>query len=448
MLKSLDPKHQGMFFIVPLNILRIHEVEYDDDHSIASYFEELKKIVISSLKKKGYDNGHEKLIQDEIFSPTFEELLIILCLDKVESNLSKKIKPIFNDKLNSGNSLHQLKDEIFSYFESEIRDNETLNKSNIKTEIIGNPLEKDINDCNNFVDMCETNIQEDFEDEHSNATEALVTEPMNQIWIKQDEESEDDVISSPEYEEDESMNEKLDELVSNEPTNTVAQTGDFNCFKCNKKFISAERLEFHVKISHNLTEINIEDCVEKFASVQEHVLPKFSKRGSYPRLPKRASDPSSNEKTHPSSTEKTHPYSTEKTHRHSTEKTTEICPHCGKTIVCGNLAKHILFHTHPQNKCKGCGRCFKTQEKLESHLEKHGGIHIRIRRSRKIVKCDKCNRHFPSVEKYGVHTCKHFVCDICQEDFVFRGNLEKHKKMHEGETIFPCVKCEKICLTR
>ncbi len=185
MLRTLAPKPQpGMFFLVPLNILRIHEVEYDDNHSIESYFDELKKIVISSLKKKGYDNGHEKLIQDEIFSPTFEELLILWCLDKVEPNLSKKIKLIFNDKLNSGKSLHQLKDEIFSYFESEIRDNETLNKSDIKTEMIENPLKNDINDCNNLVDMCETIIQEEFEDENSNDTEGLVTEPMNQVWIK------------------------------------------------------------------------------------------------------------------------------------------------------------------------------------------------------------------------------------------------------------------------
>ena len=112
------------------------------------------------------------------------------------------------------------------------------------------------------------------------------------------------------------------------------------------------------------------------------------------------------------------------------------------------LKRHILIHTRPENKCNRCYRSFKTQERLEKHMERYGPNHKKIRPSRKKIKCDKCNRHFPSVEKYGVHTCKHFVCDICQEDFVFRGNLEKHKKMHEGETIFPCDKCEKICLTR
>ena len=448
MLKSLDPRNFGSFFLIPLNILRIYEVKYDENYSIAIYYEELKNIVVSSLKKKGYDNGQEELLQDEVLSPTFEELLILWCLDRVQPNLSNKIKPVFDDKLNSGISLHQLKDEMFLYFDSEIRETRFNTKSNIKTETCENSFEEDINRCDNFVvvnetpikeeadietpeemqeDMCETIIQEDFGDNLTNDEDQTVTDLTNEVWIKQDNYSQEDSISLPENEEDDLMNNKLNEHNPNEITTQITEIENFNCSLCNQNFSTAEILYEHQKMSHfrrkffgrkfgeekEPEEFKCTHCDEKFPSAKERAL---HKKALHPIIK---------------------------------GKLTEICPHCGKEIRCYALKQHLLTHTHSEYRCKLCALCFESQERLDGHLERLGPNHKRIRTTKKkTVKCDKCKRSFVSVEEYGVHICKHFVCDICQEAFLFRINLDKHKKFHDGETIFPCDQCESIFFSR
>ena len=106
------------------NILDSCETDYEPSIGILPFYYKFRRIVQQNLKKVGYTFGNEQLLQDEILSPTFEEVIMLWCLDKIQPNLSKKIKPEFNDRINSGISLIDIKDEIF-----QLLSNKNLDKS-------------------------------------------------------------------------------------------------------------------------------------------------------------------------------------------------------------------------------------------------------------------------------------------------------------------------------
>ena len=97
------------------SILEVCEAEFDSCEGIVDFYEKFRGSVCKNLKKKGYRDGELELLQDEILSPTFEEVILLWCLDKVQPNLSRKIRPEFNDKLGTGVPMVQLKDEIFKF---------------------------------------------------------------------------------------------------------------------------------------------------------------------------------------------------------------------------------------------------------------------------------------------------------------------------------------------
>ena len=100
------------------NILDLCDINYNDSDEILSFYEKFRRTISSNLKKTGYKLGDAFLLQDEIISPTFEEVIILWCIDKINPNLSKKIKLNFHENLNTGVSINELKDEIFKLFSS------------------------------------------------------------------------------------------------------------------------------------------------------------------------------------------------------------------------------------------------------------------------------------------------------------------------------------------
>ena len=59
--------------------------------TLPRFMSNLKDCYLKSQEKR-LKKGHEELLEDEIFSPTFKELLILWCLDKVKPNLLEKKK--------------------------------------------------------------------------------------------------------------------------------------------------------------------------------------------------------------------------------------------------------------------------------------------------------------------------------------------------------------------
>ena len=98
------------------NILELCEIKYDPGENIFDFYDKFKGIVCDNLKKKGDQIGFVELQQDEILSQTFEEVIILWCLHKINPNLTSKLKPTFNHRLSDGLSITEFKDDIFQYF--------------------------------------------------------------------------------------------------------------------------------------------------------------------------------------------------------------------------------------------------------------------------------------------------------------------------------------------
>lgn len=98
------------------NILELCEIKYDPGENILDFYDKFKGIVCDNLKKKGDQIGFEEIQQDEVLSPTFEEVIILWCLHTINPNLPSKVKPTFNQRLKAGLSITEFKDDIFQYF--------------------------------------------------------------------------------------------------------------------------------------------------------------------------------------------------------------------------------------------------------------------------------------------------------------------------------------------
>ena len=124
-----------------------------------------------------------------------------------------------------------------------------------------------------------------------------------------------------------------------------------------------------------------------------------------------------------------------------------MCPHCGKIIKSYGMKRHILTHISDIT-CKICREKFLTQEELDAHTKRHEeNPNYRILKKRNI-QCETCKRAFANAEEYGLHMCKHYGCDICEESFMTKRNLEIHKRYHNGEPIFSCDLCEALIVNR
>ena len=88
--------------------------------------------------------------------------------------------------------------------------------------------------------------------------------------------------------------------------------------------------------------------------------------------------------------------------------------------------------------CELCGKDF-TATSLYAH--------IKICQTTKL-KCTTCKRSFVGEKELKSHVCKHFSCNLCDQQFMMVRNLELHKLEHNGEEFFHCDFCEGLYRTR
>uniref|UniRef100_A0A182T196 C2H2-type domain-containing protein n=1 Tax=Anopheles maculatus TaxID=74869 RepID=A0A182T196_9DIPT len=122
-----------------------------------------------------------------------------------------------------------------------------------------------------------------------------------------------------------------------------------------------------------------------------------------------------------------------------------VCEVCKE--IHQNLDKHMIkAHTAetslPDEKnysCEHCGKMFKYQTNLRSHIDRVHGV--------KDVCCEICKKYFNhkalSAHKRSAHTDEMFMCEHCPKMFKTRSGLESHKSDHD-ETLRKSVKCT-IC---
>ena len=120
------------------NILDICDIQYKSTEPIISFYTKCRSLIINILKKKGERFDDIEILEDEILTPTLDEFIVLWCLEKVDSSLTKDIKHTFSDSIFHGGSILGLKDQLFDYFSNHrtSKDDSTTVKDENKTATV------------------------------------------------------------------------------------------------------------------------------------------------------------------------------------------------------------------------------------------------------------------------------------------------------------------------
>ena len=145
------------------------------------------------------------------------------------------------------------------------------------------------------------------------------------------------------------------------------------------------------------------------------------------------------------------------------------CDKCDKRFTSyRRFRNHMSEHNKP-HKCHLCTRGFDSMLKLESHIkfDQHTPLicnicsresttyyrHIEhLREHTRIFKCQVCQKGFKTQERLDKHleTPKHksLICKLCFDEFPTYGKFHSHMQTHENaEKVFKCKECPKITKT-
>lgn len=101
------------------------------------------------------------------------------------------------------------------------------------------------------------------------------------------------------------------------------------------------------------------------------------------------------------------------------------CNICHETLSSREELKEHKKSMHTSFDCELCGRKFKMQSSLKTHMEKHTSL--------KILNCEPCNMHFPNKTERRRHMQEHhkesvaqYSCEKCKRAFTSETRLQKH----------------------
>ncbi|XP_073450621.1 uncharacterized protein [Aquarana catesbeiana] len=93
--------------------------------------------------------------------------------------------------------------------------------------------------------------------------------------------------------------------------------------------------------------------------------------------------------------------------------------------------------------CSECGQSFKWKTSLERHMRVHTG---------ETFPCEECGKRFRQKDRLKAHLRIHtgeklHICTECGKCFVWKDSLIRHLRIHTGEKPFSCLDCGK-CFTQ
>lgn len=95
------------------NILNVYNVYYSESCDYQEYYADFRSEINKCLRKKGSKFGGNEVIEDEKISPTFDEIIILWCLERIDQRLPSKVTESFSSKLSDNISLLDLQTDIF-----------------------------------------------------------------------------------------------------------------------------------------------------------------------------------------------------------------------------------------------------------------------------------------------------------------------------------------------
>ncbi|XP_012060160.1 PREDICTED: zinc finger protein 260-like [Atta cephalotes] len=150
-------------------------------------------------------------------------------------------------------------------------------------------------------------------------------------------------------------------------------------------------------------------------------------------------------------------------------KTEDHCEECDKVFDNHEKLQKHKIKAHQKEKpfqCVICGKCFKTEEFLKTHLKQHNkrftcdicgvskvsGYDLRLHKKKHnqeyVIHCETCNKGFYTNQTLERHLLTHtgekpFVCKICNTPYASAAALKVHLKIHTGENQITCEVCGK-----
>ena len=120
---NYEKKHQ--------NILELSDFTVNNNNSedFNSCYAKFRGAVCQNLKKAGTRikfMNHFELIEDEILSPTFEEIILLWCLEKIDRRLPNLVNQTFGHKLMEDFTLKDIQDDIFEKIPQLLEENRQI----------------------------------------------------------------------------------------------------------------------------------------------------------------------------------------------------------------------------------------------------------------------------------------------------------------------------------
>ncbi|CAG2229354.1 KRAB [Mytilus edulis] len=131
-----------------------------------------------------------------------------------------------------------------------------------------------------------------------------------------------------------------------------------------------------------------------------------------------------------------------------------VCEVCGKKFKRrSTLRSHSFVHSEGM-KCRFCEKVFRSIGGCDYHIVRVHSHLVNVDNYKKnLVKCEECDKFFPSKYTYDQHQIKHlkeksWMCHICGKKFKTQAQLDKHKPNHELVKPFYCQCCGSAFITQ
>lgn len=448
-------------------ILDLSDLKYSTNEDITAFYVRFRSNVCTLLRKK---EEKEICLQDDILSPTFEDVIIVWCLEKIDTKLPKQVKNTFGEQLSTTHSLKDLHQEIFKVVPVLLESAE-------------------------FKDVLVKEIKLEDGPEHNPLLNTEHDQLHNSDWdmMKQEDFIQDDHYDHKELDDDseEPYCQKCDKTYTTQKLLQIHiaknhKSASFKCKECGEKFSSKKKLSDH-KVGHKLEDYVCEVCDMTFANktkLKNHRIKVHGEIGltkeEEAEQKKKNKEAAKQKRLQAASQEDSEPqkcdicgntYKSEKhllIHKrrtHTIEPST--CNECGKTFdTRRKLSDHMTSHKIEHCVCEFCDKVFTSKNNLKSHKHNH---HMNI-------SCDKCGRIFPSKHRFETHmrkfhnepsvkkelllndeALKEFLknggkleCSMCGQGFVegeaYTNHLKVVHKLCEPEKV-PCEICGKLVTT-